>query len=113
MFIYLWLKPTPVFLPGEVHGQRTLAGYSPQGHKESDTTEQLTHFHIDLFNLYIWLYTSSPLSHLSLTLVNCGDHQPSISLIPYVTVTVLFLLIDPEGNPSGKHTLTKELAPEV
>ena len=26
-------------LPGEFHGQRSLAGYSPQGHKESDTTE--------------------------------------------------------------------------
>ena len=36
-----WL-PTPVFLPGEYHGQRRLAGYSPQGRKESDITEQLT-----------------------------------------------------------------------
>ena len=26
---------TPVFLPGESHGQRSLAGYSPQGQKES------------------------------------------------------------------------------
>ena len=33
---------TPVFLPGESHGQRSLAGYSPWGHKETDTTEQLT-----------------------------------------------------------------------
>ena len=30
---------TPVFLPGKPHGQRILVGYSPQGHKESDTTE--------------------------------------------------------------------------
>ena len=30
---------TPVFLPGEFHGQRSLAGYSPWGHKKSDTTE--------------------------------------------------------------------------
>ena len=30
-----WL-PTPVFLPGEFHGQRSLAGYRPWGHKESD-----------------------------------------------------------------------------
>ena len=30
----------PVFLPGKFHGQRILAGYSPGGHKESDTTEQ-------------------------------------------------------------------------
>ena len=35
-------QPTPVFLPGEFHGQRSLAGYSPWGRKESDTTEQLT-----------------------------------------------------------------------
>ena len=33
---------TPVFLPGESHGQRSLAGYSPWGCKESDTTERLT-----------------------------------------------------------------------
>ena len=32
-------QPTPVFLPGESLGQRTLVGYGPQGHKESDTTE--------------------------------------------------------------------------
>ena len=35
-----WL-PTPVYLPGEFHGQRSLADYSPWGHKESDTTERL------------------------------------------------------------------------
>ena len=34
-----WL-PTPVFLPGEFHGQRGLAGYSPWVFKEPDTTEQ-------------------------------------------------------------------------
>ena len=32
-------QPTPVFLPEESHGQRSLAGYSPWGHKESGTTE--------------------------------------------------------------------------
>ena len=31
-----------VFLPGKFLGQRSLAGYSPRGHKESDTTEQLS-----------------------------------------------------------------------
>ena len=31
-----------VSLPGEFHGQRSLAGYSPWGHKESDMTERLT-----------------------------------------------------------------------
>ena len=36
-----WL-PTLVFLPGEFHGQRSLAGYSPWGCKESDMTEWLS-----------------------------------------------------------------------
>ena len=34
-------QPTPVLLPGKFHGLRILAGYSPGGHKELDTTEQL------------------------------------------------------------------------
>ena len=41
-----WIKewqPIPVFLSGEFHGQRSLVGYCPWGHKESDMTEQLTH----------------------------------------------------------------------
>ena len=33
-----WL-PTPVFLPGKFHGQRSLASYSPWSHEELDTTE--------------------------------------------------------------------------
>ena len=33
-----WL-PIPVFLPGEFHGQRSVAGYSPWDRKKSDTTE--------------------------------------------------------------------------
>ena len=39
------MAPTPVFLFGEFHGQRTLVGYSSWGHKESDMTEQLLHTH--------------------------------------------------------------------
>ena len=35
-------QPTPVFLPGESPGQRSLVSYSPCGHKKSDTTERLT-----------------------------------------------------------------------
>ena len=37
---------TPVFLPGESHGQKSLVGYSPWGHKESDTAE---HIHTRIF----------------------------------------------------------------
>ena len=38
----------PVFLPAEFHGQRSLAGYSPWGCKESDTTERL------ILSLFTW-----------------------------------------------------------
>ena len=39
-----WLS-TPVVLSGEFHEQRSLVGYCPWGHQESDTTEQLTQKH--------------------------------------------------------------------
>ena len=35
-------QPTPVFLPGESHGQKGLVGYSPEGYKEWDVTEAVT-----------------------------------------------------------------------
>ena len=34
------VAPTPVLLPGKSHGRRSLAGYCPWGHEESDMTEQ-------------------------------------------------------------------------
>ena len=37
------MATTPVCLPREFHGQRSLAGYSPWDHKESDTTEVTTY----------------------------------------------------------------------
>ena len=48
-------QPSPVFLPGESHGQRSLVGYRPWGHKESDATWQLKgsskymHIHIHMY----------------------------------------------------------------
>ena len=54
-----WLL-TPVFLPGEFHGQRSLVGYSSRGHKESDMTERLAlslshvyEFHFSPVNLIL------------------------------------------------------------
>ena len=44
--LYHWRRkgqPTPVFLPGESHGQRRLAGHGPWGCRESDTTEVTEH----------------------------------------------------------------------
>ena len=43
-------KTCPVFLPGVSCGRRSLGGYSPWGHRESDTTERLHfHFHMTYF----------------------------------------------------------------
>ena len=61
-----WL-PTPVFLPGQFHGQRSLVGYSPWGHKELDTAERLTCGNL-IFNLCVKLSDSFPkwLNHFTL-----------------------------------------------
>ena len=47
--------PTPVFLPGKSHGQRSLIGYSPWGHKESDTTEHThkAHMHMHICKIIL------------------------------------------------------------
>ena len=67
-------QPTPAFLPGKFHGQRSLVGYSPWGRKESDTTElTCAHTHY-LEALKSWFcYLSLPrltrlLTHIGLLL---------------------------------------------
>ena len=52
---YSWRRtwqPTPGFLPGESHGQRSLVGYSPPGRKESETTERLLISKYTLLSLF-------------------------------------------------------------
>ena len=56
------MATAPVFLPGGSHGQRSLAGYSPRGHKESDRTEHACMWYsivwidcISFFFLFFWL----------------------------------------------------------
>ena len=46
----VWLS-TPVFLLEKSHGQRSLVGYSPWGHKESDVIDWMTEHDMDLFKL--------------------------------------------------------------
>ena len=58
------MQPTPEFLPGEFHGQRSLVDYSPWGHKESDITEQLsTHTYHKCITSYNILEIRSVFSH--------------------------------------------------
>ena len=65
-------QPIPVCLLGESHGQRSLAGSSPWGHKESGTTERLTHTHWDQKDFDLPLF-------------------PVFSLFPTMNLNALFL----------------------
>ena len=58
------MAPTPVFLSGESHGRRSLVGYSPWDHKESDTAEQL---HVCVHQLK---YGITEAQHKSVTVKN-------------------------------------------
>ena len=61
------MAPTPVLLPGESHGGRSLVDYSPWGRKESDTTERLhslTHYFSYFFLL--WFITDIEYSSLAI-----------------------------------------------
>ena len=52
-------QPIPVFLPGKSHGQRSLGGYSPQGHEGSDMADRLsTHIHT-MYITYMIIFTQS------------------------------------------------------
>ena len=51
-------RPAQVFCPGDFHGQRTLAGYSPWGHKELAMTERLSNFHVFTACLSISFFSS-------------------------------------------------------
>ena len=65
------VQPTPVLLPGESHGQGRLAGYSPRGRTESDTTEQLSmRAHDDTVSFPRWVCVCKGVT----ALLGCG-HQ--------------------------------------
>ena len=79
-----WL-PTPILLPGESHGQRSLVDYSLWGRKESDTTEQPTMHIWPGCCLLKWKYSS----------LDCGCllHLKNLAacLLPYFKVTLIHL----------------------
>ena len=104
-----WL-PTPVFLPGKLHGQRGLVGYSPCGRKESDTTEQLT-LHFGLKDSW-WLPAESQQCHwqsgighsaLVSTVSKRKPRQPIASAFPRSS-TWSWRTLRRLNNPSAKVT---------
>ena len=78
------MQPTPVLLPAESHGWRSLVGYSPWGHKELDTTEWL-HF-TSLLLLVVWQKVTQHYKVIILQLkknlpIICKDFKASVSFI--------------------------------
>ena len=70
----LWRRkwqPTPVFLPGESPGWRSLVGYSPRGRKESDATERL-HLHLHLLLKTMGCLSACLVSSASIQKLFCG-----------------------------------------
>ena len=89
-------QPTPVLLPGESHGWRSLAGHSPWGRKASDTT-WLSEWAQDLpdlglaqlcsFTLVWWVYSSSAISKANLK----GRHLNEWLLSTLITKIITFI----------------------
>ena len=88
------MQPTPVFLPGESHGQRSLAGYSPRGHKGWDIAMHARFYTRDPTKL------PHPFCHLRTQersvawkrapIWRCG--HPGLRLLGFRTVSSTFLL---------------------
>ena len=76
-----WL-PTPVFLPGESHGQRSLVDYSPWGSKESDKNKRLS-FSFSLF-FFSSHYKTFPFSCLPESIMVANVRMASFVLIQKV-----------------------------
>ena len=94
-----WL-PTPVFLPGEFHGQGILMDYSPRGRKELDTTEPLT------LSLFPGGTSGKELVSQYRRLNRCGV-DPWVKKIPWRRAwppTPVFLPGEPHGQEPGGHS---------
>ena len=78
-------QPTSVFLPGQFHSQRSLVGYCPWGHKESDTTEQLSTQ--TLMTQLPFLYCQDSLGSSD---INPTQQRSSVSLCASVSVSFCF-----------------------
>ena len=86
-------KPTPVYLPGKFHGQRSLVHYSPCSRKESDTTEQLR-------TLYptVWIYDnlfahSTLLALCSFQILTVRNNATMNRVVHFVFLVFVFLLV--------------------
>ena len=112
-------QPIPVFLPGESHGQRSLVGYRPWGHRELDTTEWLSttqhkinfkatkkkYIFIQIFTqIHIFMYLCNMYIHVCMCLcvsVSMGMHVYMHAYMPHPEFEW------PVNNYSNKHSLLR------
>ena len=91
------MQLTPVFLPGKFHGQRSLAGYSPWGHKRSDKSERLN-MHTQISSRALFFF---------LILVWAGSWKPAAQACGYKQS-----LLYPQPLPTGTSTMRYKPAGE-
>ena len=99
------MATNPVSLPGESQGQRSLVGYSPWGHKESDTTEWLTLLSWEKNPNIFWKWKSESASHpvVSDSLRLHGLYSPWNSVGQNTGVDSLSPSPGDLPNPGSKH----------
>ena len=77
------MATTPIFLPGESHGKRSLAGYSPRGPKESDITKATSH------NYYMWLALKSKVISLkNMDKIDIGKRHQRIICLTLISIQI-------------------------
>ena len=103
----------PLFLPGQVHGQGSLAGYSPWGHKESDMTKQLLLLHFNnmclncvapiihkLFSIILYNLQLAEPTDMELLIWRANDKVKCGFLTAWGLVSITFTLF--KGQPVQK-----------
>ena len=110
-------QPIPVFLPGESHGQRSLVGYSPWGHKELDTTEWLSTAQYKIYfkatnYIFIQFLTQIPISmypcnmYIHVCLYLCVSVSTGMHV--YMHAYMFHPVFEwPVNNYSNKHSFLK------
>ena len=87
-----WL-PTPVFLTGESHGQRSLVGYSQWGHKESDSTEWLTRLLFAVCHVQWWVFLTEVQLIYNVVLVSGVQQNDSVILVSILNIHSIIYLV--------------------
>ena len=76
-------QPTPVSLPAESHGRRSLVGYSPQGRKETRLSDFTSTLGAGMLSPSVWMLWKSPTGHsYPAPLPSCESHPRHLLSLP-------------------------------